>query len=70
MTHEKGTDYLSYVRAVSKNPVARRVKLADLEHNLDASRFSGCDDSLIEECDRRKSKYLEAVKILTEAENC
>ena len=66
LTHREGTDYFSYVRQVKRNPIARKVKLADLQHNLDGSRFSGCDETLIEEAQRRKAKYLKALEILTE----
>ena len=65
MTHEKGTDYFDYVRAIKENPIARKVKLADLAHNSDQSRCVGSD--LTEE---RKAawriKYEKATKILTE----
>ena len=40
LTHEKGTDYLDYVRRIndSDNPVAINVKCNDLEHNLERGR--------------------------------
>ena len=41
LTHEKGTDYFDYVRALRGNPVAVKVKLADLAHNSDEARFAG-----------------------------
>ena len=41
LTHEKGTDYFDYVRALRGNPVAVEVKLADLAHNSDESRLPG-----------------------------
>jgi hypothetical protein len=37
LTHEKGTDYGSYVISLLNNPVALRVKLADMLHNLSTS---------------------------------
>ena len=65
MTHEKGTDYFDYVWAIKENPIARKVKLADLAHNSDQSRCVG--SGLTEE---RKAvwrvKYEKATKILTE----
>lgn len=33
LTHDAGTDYFDYVRAIKQNPVAVKVKLADLAHN-------------------------------------
>ena len=65
MTHEKGTDYFDYVRAIKENPIARKVKLADLAHNSDQTRCIGSDLS-----EERKAawriKYEKATKILTE----
>ena len=54
MTHDDSTDYFDYVRAIKENPIARKVKLADLAHNSDQSRCIGSD--LTEE---RKAKWLE-----------
>ena len=65
MTHEKGTDYFDYVRAIKGNPIARKVKLADLAHNSDQTRCIGSNLS-----EERKAawrvKYEKATKILTE----
>ena len=65
MTHEKGTDYFDYVRAIRENPIVRKVKLADLAHNSDQTRCVGSDLS-----EERKAmwraKYEKATKILTE----
>ena len=65
MTHQKGTDYFDYVRAIKENPIARKVKLADLAHNSDQSRCVGSD--LTEERKAAwRAKYEKATKILTE----
>ena len=42
LTHQPGTNYFDYVRAIRSNPVARAVKLADLDHNSDETRLAGC----------------------------
>ena len=74
LTHEDGVDYLEYVRAIAQNPVARKVKLADLAHNLDSSRFAGTGKTgeggpaAIGQQARRREKYLRARDILEEAE--
>ncbi len=39
MTRRAGEDYISYVRRVSTDEIARVVKLADLAHNTDLSRL-------------------------------
>ena len=41
LTHEEGTDYFDYVRRIRSNPIALKVKLADLAHNSDTTRFAG-----------------------------
>ncbi len=65
MTHEDGVPYLDYVRNLKKNPLAKKVKLADLRHNMDPSR----QKDLNEDWRRRmEQKYLPAVKILMEDE--
>lgn len=42
LNHDEAVDYFDYIRALKRNPVARRVKLADLEHNSDMTRYDGC----------------------------
>ena len=65
LTHSNGTDYFDYVRAIKDNPIARKVKLADLAHNSDQSRCVGSD--LSEERKLKwKEKYEKATQILTE----
>ena len=39
MTHADGVPYMDYVKEIGKNPLARKVKLADLTHNMDISRI-------------------------------
>lgn len=43
LTHEDGTDYFDYVRAIAKHPIAKKVKLADIAHNSDQTRCVGSD---------------------------
>ena len=65
LTHDKDTDYVSYVRAIKTNPVAVKVKLADIAHNSDQSRLVGCGMS--EETKAYfRSKYAKAKAILLE----
>lgn len=65
LTHEDGTDYFQYVEAIRQNPVAVKVKLADLAHNSDQTRFSGCDDIPAGQLARWQEKYTKAFAILT-----
>ena len=64
MTHKDGVPYLDYVRAMKDNPIARKVKLADLAHNSDLTRLDKVDDKAIE----RINKYKQAALILERAE--
>ena len=41
LTHAEGAPYMDYVHALAENPIARRVKLADLRHNTDTRRLNG-----------------------------
>ena len=63
LTHEAGTDYFGYIRAIRANPIAVKIKLADLAHNSDQSR---CIDSGIpeEKLLSLLNKYREARRIL------
>lgn len=40
LTHDESEDYMSYVKKIAGNPLARKVKLADLAHNSDVTRLN------------------------------
>lgn len=67
MTHDKSVDYFDYVRAIGKNPLAKKVKLADLAHNSDQSRIAGSAISE-EKKTALRTKYEKAKQILEGAE--
>lgn len=60
MTHDDNVPYLDYVRTIKSNPIASKVKLADLKHNSDLTRLDRVDDKAIE----RVEKYKKAIEIL------
>lgn len=64
LTHDATVPYLDYVVRIKSNPIARAVKIADLQHNSDLSRLKkpGEKDML------RVQKYQEALKILQNKE--
>ena len=66
LTHGDGIPYEDYVRAIARDPVARRVKLADIAHNSDQSRMAGCQ---VSEAKRQyfQNKYERARRVLLEA---
>lgn len=66
LTHKKGDDYLEYVKALKQNPTAKKVKLADLAHNSDQSRFSGIPGISEEMLVYFRKKYAAAKAILEE----
>lgn len=66
LTREDGTDYFDYIRAIKKDPVARRVKLADVEHNSDLSRLEGCFGIDKEKMSGLQRRYARAREILLE----
>lgn len=41
LTHDPATPYMDYVTEIGKSELARRIKIADLKHNLDTSRLDG-----------------------------
>ena len=64
MTHAEGVPYMDYVKRIKENPIARAVKLADLRHNSDKTRF---DEGAMTERDlARAEKYAAAIALLTD----
>lgn len=63
MTHSDSVPYFDYVKAIKNNPIACKVKLADLENNSDLSRLDKIDDKALE----RVAKYKKAIEILQES---
>lgn len=65
LTHRKEVPYLDYVRAIGKNPIAVKVKLADIAHNSDQTRLAGC--GMTEEVRAYfRDKYTKARAVLLE----
>jgi (p)ppGpp synthase/HD superfamily hydrolase len=61
LTHSKEEDYFDYIKKLAPNELARRVKLADLTHNMDLSRGPLLTQREI----ARYEKYQKAYKMLT-----
>ncbi len=61
MTHEDDVPYMDYVRKIKSNPLATKVKLADLAHNSDTTRLNHAPT---QEDRERVAKYAKAVEIL------
>ena len=63
LTHKEDVPYFDYVRAIKANPIAVRIKLADIAHNSDQSR---CPNLTPEQLRYFRNKYETAKAILTE----
>ena len=63
MTHDPKISYMDYVKNLSSNPLARKVKMEDLKHNMDRTRIR----TVTEPDEQRIKKYQEAYSYL---ENC
>ena len=65
LTHKDGIfseeDYLQYIAVLKENPIARAVKIADLEHNSDLTRFV---TDITERDIMRAAKYQKALLLL------
>ncbi|MGN0162973.1 MAG: HD domain-containing protein, partial [Candidatus Ornithomonoglobus sp.] len=60
LTHNKSVSYMDYIKEINKNPIARKVKLADLAHNSDLTRLD-----IVTDKDRNRSeKYKKAIAFL------
>ena len=62
MTHVDGVDYMDYVRQIKENPIAKAVKLADIDHNSDSSRLDADDPRI----PYWEEKYRRARQVLCE----
>ena len=63
LTHGK-EDYYDYIRAIKSNPVAKTVKIADVQHNLDEERMSTSRSITDSQKVWYREKYTRALKIL------
>ena len=58
LTRPKGEhDYIEYVASLKHNPLARRVKLADLEDNMDIRRLSQLDRRAVQRLNRYRAAW-------------
>ena len=60
LTHADDVPYMDYVKALSVNPIAKAVKIADLTHNSDTSRLDVVDEWAL----KREEKYKKALEFL------
>jgi len=60
LTHDPAVPYMDYVAQIRHNPIARAVKIADLQHNSDITRLEQITPRDLE----RGRKYAEALRLL------
>ena len=64
LTHDKHVPYFDYITTIKSNELAKKVKLADLQHNLDLKRLK----NITPKDKRRLEKYSRAIAILSDME--
>lgn len=60
LTHDKVVPYMDYVKRISFNKIATKVKIADLMHNSDLTRMDNVDEWAL----KRNKKYKQALRLL------
>lgn len=62
LSKPKKEDYIHYIRRIKENPLAKEVKMADLQDNMDLTRLN----KITEKDLNRVEKYKKAYSILNE----
>jgi len=62
LTHDKNMQYEEYIQRIKDNPLAKKVKKVDLEHNSLLERLEIVDESVM----NRLKKYEKAKEMLSE----
>jgi (p)ppGpp synthase/HD superfamily hydrolase len=57
LTKPRKEDYMHYVKRVAENPIAREVKMCDLQHNMDISRLKHITEKDMQRVERYKQAY-------------
>lgn len=60
LTRHKNESYDAYIDRVIQNPIAKKVKLADMEHNSDITRIKNPSQKDYDRC----QKYLDKIQYL------
>ena len=60
LTRRENEDYFDFIQRAKNNPIAKRVKIADITHNMDFSRLN----EITNEDRARLKKYYKALDIL------
>lgn len=60
LTHKDNLDYFEYIKKISNNKLARKVKIADIKHNMDLTRLN----EVTHEDKNRYEKYKKCLEYL------
>lgn len=60
LTRNYNEEYFNYIRRIKNNELAKKVKIEDLKHNMDLSRFKNPTEKDF----KRNEKYKKALEIL------
>lgn len=66
LPHQPGVPYADYIVGLRDDPVAKKVKMADIRHNSDMSRFAGGKPISPRDAVRLDEKYKMALALLSE----
>lgn len=61
LTHNKEDNYQEYIKKIKDNNIAKKVKIADLKHNLDITRLENITEADL----KRREKYINALDYLS-----
>ena len=62
MTKRENESYMDFAKRAKSNPLSRKVKIADIKHNMDMSRLTNISDKDYQ----RYEKYKKALEYLLE----
>lgn len=57
MTHPSGMDYFDYIKRIATNDISLKVKLADLQHNMDLTRLNNITINDLERIKKYRKCY-------------
>ena len=58
LTHDSKVDYFDYVKCIKNNEIAKKVKLSDLEHNMNLSRLNEVSEYDLIRLEKYKKAYI------------
>lgn len=63
LNHHSDEDYMDYIKKIAVNPMARKVKMADLHHNSDITRIKGLTKKDLDRVEKYHRAYTYLSKI-------